>query len=978
MIAPNESFARRFALMMLMMLTMLALSITGVLVTAPRAAGQAEQAERSATERYRGLVVRDVLLAYEGEEMPEATRALIELAPGDLYRPDAVRRSIRQLFALGAFSDVKVEAERVGDEGEVDVAFRLYPRLEVEGVEMRGLHAGLESLEDRLIDESRVNPGDPLDVDALAAGAKRIENVLRGEGYLWATVEPEVSFQSPMAVVVFHIEPGRQAQIGSIEISGVAAHVAAHMRRELDVREGSLYSRSEIDAGVDKLSTSWHERGFYGASVEVEAIPDERTVRARVDLKIAVDMGPRVHVEVEGGDFSDKTIRKLVPLYEETLFTEDLIEESRANLEGHLRERGHRDARVALERETAAQGRYLYLRFHAEPGLLYEVVGIEIEGLDSIAEADVRSLFVTGTTRRFRAAPFRARIWRQDLEAVQRYLERRGFHRAVVTSREEALEQANGKLTLVAVIAEGPRALIESVRVEGASALDSGAVLKASGLSPGAPFDATGVVEARERIATHYYNQGFRQVNVQARTLMDDSGTRADVELHISEGQRTRVDRVIISGLSVTRESAVRRLVAVESGAPLSPVAILDTRQKLVGSGLFKSVNVEVLPADPITHRSDVLISVAEGPRTTFGYGFGFEEQQLLRAEFELTRRNLFGRNRTISVFTRASFRGYRFITTYRQPDSIFKNLPLFVSLYAEKEQRTSFSFKRAGVGLQISKRLSENQNLFFRYRFDNTEVFNLTDDVDLDDIDRRLQPVRIGAISLASVTDRRDDPLNPAAGQFRIMDVEWSTKFLGTEASYLKGLARQFFYRSLPHRMVVAVGMRLGVAYSSKRLEDPEFSIPIAERFFAGGATTLRGFALDQASPLRNVKARDENGDTIVVDGEELFIKGDPAGGNVISLLNLELRFPIWGNLRGVAFSDSGAVYAELSDFTFMDWRYNVGFGFRYDTPFGPLRVDYGFKLDRRTFKSIHCPDPRIACTESFGRWHVSLGHAF
>ena len=971
MIAPNEPFARRYALLMS---TLVTLSIAAVLAIKPSAAAQSE---KSATERYRGMVVRDVLLAYEGEEMPEATRALLDLAPGDLYRPDAVRRSIRQLFALGAFSDIKVEAERVGDEDAVDVLFRLYPRLEVRAVEMRGLDAGLKSLEDRLIDESRVNPGDPLDVDALAAGAARIENVLRGEGYLWATVEPEALFQSSMAVVVFHIEPGRQAQIGSVEISGVAPYAATHMRRELDVGEGSLYSRSEIDAGVDKLSTSWHELGFYGASVEVEAIPDEREDRARVDLKIAVAMGPRVHIEVEGGDFSDKTIRKLVPLYGETLFTEDLIEESRANLEGYLRERGHRDASVAIELETAAEGRYLYLRFRAEPGLSYDVVGIEIEGLDSIAEADVRSLFVTRTTRRFRSAPFQERVWRQDLEAVQSYMERQGFHRALVTSREEAPGEAPGKLKLVAVIDEGPRALIESVQVEGASALDSGTVLKASGLSPGAPFDATGVVQARERIVAHYYDQGFRQVNVQARTLMDDAGTRADVELRIGEGRRTRVDRVIVSGLSVTRESAVRGLVTVESGAPLSPADILDTRQKLVGSGLFKSVNVEVLPADPITNRSDVLISVEEGPQSTFGYGFGFEEQQLLRAEVEVTRRNLFGLNRTISVFTRASFRGGRFITTYRQPDSIFKNLPLFVSLFVEEEQRTGFKYNRAGVGLQISKRLREDQTLFFRYRFDNTEVFDLRN-LAIDEIDRRFQPVRIGAISVASVTDRRDDPLNPAAGQFRIMDVEWSTKALGTEAPYLKGLARQFFYRSLPHRMVVAVGMRLGVAYSSNRLEDdPEFSIPIVERFFAGGATTLRGFALDQASPLRNVIA-EEDGEPIDEDGERLIVKGDPAGGNVISLLNLELRFPIWGNLRGVAFSDSGAVYGELSDFTFRDWRYNVGFGVRYDTPFGPLRVDYGFKLDRRTFKSIHCPDQRIPCTESFGRWHVSLGHAF
>ena len=957
------------------------LCLIGVLAVA---SGVAAQPEPSATERYRGMVVRDVRLVYEGPEMPQATRALVDLEPGDIYRPDAVRRSIRQLFALGSFSDIKVEAEivpgpEISFEDEVDVVFRLYPRFEVQAVEVQGLDPRLERLEDRLIDASRVNPGDPLDVDALAIGAERIENVLREEGYLWATVEPEASFQSPTAVVIFHVEPGRQAQIGSIEISGVAPHVVAHMRRELDIREGSLYSRSEIDAGVEELSTSWHQLGFYGSSVEVEVSADERAELARVDLNIMVDMGPRVVIDVEGGDFSDKTIRKLVPLYAETLFTEDLIEESRANLEGYLRERGHRDASVTLERETVAEGRYLYLHFHAEPGLSYDVVGIDIEGLASVTELDVRSLFVTRTTRRFRSAPFQVKVWEQDLEAVQSYMERQGFHRASVTGRETASAEAPGKLRLVAVIDEGPRALIDAVEVEGASAVGSGAILKASGLSPGAPFDANGVVEGRERIVAHYYNQGFRQVNVQARTMLDESGTSARVEFRIGEGSRTRVDRVIVSGFRVTKESSVRQLITVETGEPLSPIDILDTRQKLVGSGLFKSVNVEVLPADPITNRSDVLISVAEGPRTTFAYGFGFEEQQLLRAEVEVTRRNIFGLNRTISVFTRASFRGGRFITTYRQPDSIFKNLPLFVSLYFEEEQRTGFSYSRAGVGLQISKRLRDTQNLFFRYRFDNTETFNLPEGVDVGDLDRRFQPVRIGAVSVASVTDQRDDPLNPADGQFRIMDVEWSTKVLASEAPYLKGLARQFFYRSLPHDMVVAVGMRLGVGYSRNRFGNDlnTFSIPIVERFFAGGATTLRGFALDQASPLQNVVAF-EDGEPIVEDGEFLIVKGDPAGGNVISLLNLELRFPIWGNLRGVAFSDNGAAYPDLSDFTFRDWRYNTGFGFRYDTPLGPLRVDYGFKLDRRTFKSIHCPDQRIACTEPLGRWHVSLGHAF
>jgi outer membrane protein assembly factor BamA len=285
------------------------------------------------------------------------------------------------------------------------------------------------------------------------------------------------------------------------------------------------------------------------------------------------------------------------------------------------------------------------------------------------------------------------------------------------------------------------------------------------------------------------------------------------------------------------------------------------------------------------------------------------------------------------------------------------------VSFFAEEEDRTSFDYNRVGIGLQLSKRLSPDQNLFFRYRFDQTKVFQL--EVDIDEIDRRFRNTRISALSMASVTDQRDDPLNPRTGQFRILDAEWSATALGTEAPYLKGLAQQFFYLGLPHNLVAAIGMRLGVGQTYR--EDRDALLPIAERFFIGGATTLRGFALDEASPKRKIPL--PNGD--VVDGE-------PIGGNVLALLNVELRFPILGNLRGVVFSDNGNAYRRLKVIELLNWRYNAGFGFRYDTPLGPLRVDYGFKLDRRTVRSIECEDVLTPCKESLGRFHVSLGHAF
>ena len=127
---------------------------------------------------------------------------------------------------------------------------------------------------------------------------------------------------------------------------------------------------------------------------------------------------------------------------------------------------------------------------------------------------------------------------------------------------------------------------------------------------------------------------------------------------------------------------------------------------------------------------------------------------------------------------------------------------------------------------------------------------------------------------------------------------------------------------------------------------EDRDALIPLTERFFAGGANTLRGFALDDASPIRAET-------------------GEPIGGNVLMLLNLEFRFPITKRLGGVVFSDNGKVYRRLQVIRLLNWNYNAGFGFRYETPIGPVRVDYGIKLNPR-------PD------ESFGRLHVSLGHPF
>jgi outer membrane protein insertion porin family len=278
--------------------------------------------------------------------------------------------------------------------------------------------------------------------------------------------------------------------------------------------------------------------------------------------------------------------------------------------------------------------------------------------------------------------------------------------------------------------------------------------------------------------------------------------------------------------------------------------------------------------------------------------------------------------------------------------------LPSFVTAVREEGERANVKFKRVGVGMQVLKRVSKNQTFFFRYSLEDVEPEQAEilleeededEDEEQDPIPREFAPAFISKVSVSSVTDTRDDPVSPTRGQFRIMDFDFSPKFLGTRLAFIKGFAQQFFYFPLPSDLVFVLALRGGIG---RTFDDVDKRLPITERFFVGGANTLRGFGLDEASPRND--------------------DGDPVGGNILMLLNFELRYRITKKLGGVVFSDNGNVYRRVEFIRLLNWRYNAGFGFRYETPIGPVRVDYGIKLNRRRLD------------EPNGRLHVSLGHPF
>ena len=340
----------------------------------------------SAAERYTGLLVSRVDLVTEGGELPLAADRLVEVAVGDPFQPDAVRRSIKQLFALGTFSDIKVEAERDGS--DVALTFHLFPALVVEDIQIQwGADEAPSTgkVEEKLLEGSRLEPGAMFDVNQLELLTNQIGVKLEAEGFYQAHVEPEVRFVNSRASIWIHVKRGTQARLGELRIDGVAPHVERDILAGLSMKPGGGYARRVLDVDIERLLERWTDRGFFDAKVDIE---ETREGTDSVNLGLDVNLGPRVLVEVAGAAVSQRDQNRLIPILRERSISSDLIEESRANLEEHFRDEGYRDVTVTEERKTTGQGRYLLVLFNVELGQKYEIGGLSFNGLFSFHPND--------------------------------------------------------------------------------------------------------------------------------------------------------------------------------------------------------------------------------------------------------------------------------------------------------------------------------------------------------------------------------------------------------------------------------------------------------------------------------------------------------------------------------------------------------------------------------------------------------------
>jgi outer membrane protein insertion porin family len=838
----------------------------------------------------------------------------IPIHPGDVITAENVRASIQALYDTGHYSYVEVDAEPAAG-GATDLTFRVRPNFYFSTIRLEPENL----LERPLSGYFRLPYGEKYSTSTINNIVQDTLELLKAEGYFQASITPEPYLDNAthLAFVTLMAVPGMRARVGGVQVhGGVQTFSPKELLDAFSLRSGDEFSSAKMDKALTKIRTKYSDLGFLNTKVTADRDFDKSA--SVVNLEVMIDPGKFTLIETPGYRISKKTLRELVPVYEEGTVDPDLVEEGRKQILGYVQQKGYFDATVVAEQIDAPLDNAVQINYSIQPGMKHEIQSVSIEGNQFFKTDEIRRRMKVRGGELLNPTVFSADALNGDVRTIEGMYRNAGFEGTVVKGD---YREVNHGITISIEIEEGKRVPVKSVEIMGNSAISEQELRQAIKLKPGDSYKPDDVEQARAAITQYYYARGYADVHIDRDVEHEEAGDSGGVlvKFQIIEGQPYQIGRIVIAGNTRTKDKIVSRNSRLYPDTPYNPEAILESQQRLYATGLFTRVDIVSL-SEPRPGVRDLLIQVEDARPILLTYGIGYQEWEHTRGTLEISHNNLFGLNRSLSLRLRGSSREELVQTTYREPRLFNHDIDGFISAFAEHTERPFYTANRVDLSLQTLKRFSPVQNLLFTMGYQIVNMADILVNPHAAILPAERGVFHISRIGASYIRDHRDDPLNPTRGYYNTTTFQVATHLLGSQLNFTSLYNLYSTYTPVPHGTFVKA-LRLGWNHPYGGTE----SLPPTERYFAGGSTTLRGFGLDEARL---------------------------EGGNIMAIANLEYRTPLGflpvKNVGGALFYDTGNVFPTISQVQLSQFTHSVGFGLRYLTPLGPVRVDVGFNLQR------------------------------
>jgi len=704
-----------------------------------------------------------------------------------------------------------------------------------------------------------------------------------------------------------------------IEVRGAKRVGIDAVRAAMGTRVGGEFDLAQIRKDVKAI----YRMGYFSdVRFDAEEVPGGYRLTVIVEEKPIVSL-----VVLEGNkEVDSKELKESLTIRERTLFTEEKVKESARKMIEVYQNLGYYDAAVASSVQEEADGS-IRVTFRVTEGEKQKIAKIVITGNSAMSTRKIRKVMESGEKGFFSfltdSGTFKKDVIEADLHRIEALYQNNGFLDSKVSDPE--VKRGPKGLTLTIHVFEGRQYLVGTIQFSGESGIADDDLRKKIRLESGKLFSRERLLGDVLSLTTMLNDRGYALAIVSPGVEKRKDEPVADVTYRMSRGDLYHFGRVMIGGNTKTVDRVIRRNLEVADGQLYTATGLKSSRENLNRLTYFKDVKISTAPS-PEKKEIDVQVEVQEGPTGTLSGGLGFSSVDKLFGVVQLSENNLLGRAWKTSLNSQFGARRTVFTLNFTDPYFMDTDYSIFFSVYNQRTKYPDFVQKGTGGKVGVGRSFGKYVFSSLAFRLDDVEISdtgNAQSTILQEEFGKGMQKTRSLTYSLSRNTT--DKHIDPSRGTVASTSVEYAGKPMGGDSDFVKYFLNGKVYFPVTTNTVLSGNVLWGHSISTVG-----GTVPIFERYFLGGPYNIRGFKSRTISPT------DPN-------------TGERIGGNKELVMNVEYSFPLFNEIgfKGVLFFDSGNTWGQSKwPWNGEDLKYSAGFGFRWYSPMGPLRFEWGWNL--------------------------------
>lgn len=709
--------------------------------------------------------------------------------------------------------------------------------------------------------------------------------------------------------------------VTAIGVKGLKRIEEGSIKAKVSQKIGEPLSQEKTTEDIKTI----YKMGYFD-DVKVEIEPFEGGIKV---IFVVKEKPTIVKVEFQGNKkYKDEDLKDKIALTPGAISDVTLINDNAGKLKKFYEDEGYYLARVVPIVKKAEEGE-VSVTYQLEEGKKVKIKEIKIEGNKVLSAGKIKGAMKTSERGLFSfilgGGYYKKDEMKADLERIKDLYYNNGYIKVIVGEPKIQLTDDKEGMRITIQVSEGEQFRVSSVELAGNKAFSEEELRKLIKLSPKTIFNKEILRKDVAAITDQYSNNGYALVVITPDLIPNEETKETRVVYKIDEGDKYKIGKIEISGNTKTRDKVIRREIRLDEGDTFNASVLKRSYERLNNLQFFEAVEISPKPR-PEEKLVDLDVKVKDKPTGFLSVGGGYSSIDKFVAMVDITQGNLFGKGQYIKLRGELGGRSSFYELSFRDPWFMDKPISFGTSIYKTYRNYSNFERKATGFEVSFGKSFWEYWGASVSYNFEKTKIFNVRSDASTTIKDQE------GTSTTSSITtsvgrDTRDNYLDPLRGSKNTVSMTFAG--LGGTNAFLKGLLDSGWY--FPVFDVTTVHLRGRAGYASALFGK---KLPLYERYYVGGIYTVRGLGYGDAGP------KDPNGEAI--------------GGEKELIFNAEYIFPIVAEykFKGLVFFDAGRAYGK-GEALGSDLRYTTGTGIRWISPIGPIRIEWGYNLDKKEGES-------------------------